>query len=141
MSLGYVYVLSNPSMPGVVKIGRSRHGASLRAKSLNNTSVPSPFVVEFEMLCVDAARAEERAHRYANKSRVAAKREFFELSVRDSVEHVINAAWVDWDGYGEQPHARYVPPPQDYPRIRTPEQIKASREWIVNLKAMLEDAE
>jgi hypothetical protein len=97
--VGYVYVLSNPSMPGVVKIGMARNGAAVRARALNCTSVPAPFVVEFEVLCLDAERAEERAHRYAGKNRVTASREFFEISVRDAVGHVIDAAWADWESY------------------------------------------
>lgn len=99
--VGYVYVLTNPAMPGVVKIGRSRHGAASRAKSLSGTSVPTSFVVAFEILCLDAERAEERAHRYAEKSRIAANREFFEMPVRDAVGHVIDAAWKDWDRHGD----------------------------------------
>jgi hypothetical protein len=84
-------------MPGVVKIGRSVGGASHRAKCLSGTSVPTPFVVEFEILCLDAEGAEDRAHRYADTKRVATRREFFSMPVRDAVGHVIRAAWADWE--------------------------------------------
>lgn len=46
--LGIVYVLSNPAMPGIVKIGRSdQKDLKQRLRSLFNTSVPLPFKVEF----------------------------------------------------------------------------------------------
>jgi hypothetical protein len=115
---GYVYVLSNPAMPGVVKIGRSHQGASARAKSLSGTSVPTAFVVEFEILCLDAEKAEDRAHRYANKSRVNTSREFFGLSVRDAVGHVIEAAWEDWQHHqDEQAKVSRTPLPALPPRV------------------------
>jgi hypothetical protein len=131
---GYVYVLSNESMPGVVKIGRSSACASGRAKQIHTTGVPTPFVVEFEILCVDAEKAEERAHRFANKSRVAAKREFFRLSVRDAVGVVVDAALVDWEGYEPvaPSHRRTWEPEPSVPC--SPERVKA---YIANLRAML----
>lgn len=134
MSMGYVYVLSNPAMPGVVKIGRATHGATARAKALHTTAVPSAFVVEFEILCLDAELAEDRAHRRANRARVATRREFFRLSVRDAVCIVIDAARVDWERLGDcQP--RYWMP--DVPVSMSPEeQESAHRRGLAHLAAI-----
>jgi hypothetical protein len=96
---GYVYVLSNPAMPGVVKIGRSYQGAHLRAKMLSNTSTPLEFVVEFEILCRDASAVEKRAHDLADSKRMSSSREFFRLHVVDAVGYVIDAAWGDWASF------------------------------------------
>ena len=44
---GYVYVLSNPVMPGLVKIGRSTRHPSDRVRELNSASgVALPFKLE-----------------------------------------------------------------------------------------------
>ena len=44
---GYVYVLSNPRMPGLVKVGCSTRPVDERVAELNSaTAVPAPFVVE-----------------------------------------------------------------------------------------------
>lgn len=46
MSKGYVYVLSNPCMPGIVKIGKTTRSVEDRANELYQTGVPEPFKVE-----------------------------------------------------------------------------------------------
>lgn len=57
-SKGYVYILSNPSMPGILKIGRSINGGKGRADALykNDTGVASPFALEFEMIFDDCRK-------------------------------------------------------------------------------------
>jgi hypothetical protein len=138
MSRGYVYVLSNPSMPGVVKIGRSAGGALHRAKCLSGTSVPTPFVVEFEILCLDAEGAEDRAHRYARKSRVATRREFFSMPVRDAVGHVIQAAWVDWDRH----ESSSIGAPKTYRHEESiPCPPEVAREHIRRIRSLLDGVE
>lgn len=139
MSKGYVYVLSNASMPGLVKIGWSGSGATHRAKSLNNTSVPSSFAVEFEIMCLDAPKAEDRAHRAAYRHRVTGRREFFRMSVRDAVCHVIDAARVDWDRLGDRKPEYWQNP---YP-VLTKEQDDARHQtglkYLRDLKARLDE--
>ena len=90
---GYVYVLSNPSMPGIVKIGHSIYGGKHRANALykNITGVPEPFRLEFEVFTQDYALIEERAHEALASARVNASREFFRCDVREAVLAVLKA--------------------------------------------------
>lgn len=44
---GWVYVLSNPCMPGIYKIGMTTTSPEVRARELSSaTGVPAPFKVE-----------------------------------------------------------------------------------------------
>ncbi len=74
---GYVYILSNPSMPGLVKIGRTIRTVDGRAVELYQTGVPTPFVVEHWVLSPDCAELELAVHAILDPHRVAAGREFF----------------------------------------------------------------
>ena len=40
---GIVYVLTNPAMPGIVKIGRTQSDLGSRLSQLYSTGVPVPF--------------------------------------------------------------------------------------------------
>lgn len=95
---GFVYVLSNPSMPGIVKIGRSARHPELRAQELYKTSsgVPEPFVLEFAIYCKeDHEGAEEWVHENVHMSRVNGSREFFRLEVNKAIEEVAHVALFD----------------------------------------------
>lgn len=80
--LGIVYVLSNPAMPGIVKIGRSdQKDLKQRLRSLFNTSVPLPFKVEFACYVekADTKNLEAALHSAFADKRVHEKREFFRV--------------------------------------------------------------
>jgi hypothetical protein len=75
---GYVYLLSNPSMPGLVKIGRTTRDPSRRAHELTSaTGVPTPFRLEGYVRTDDAVRTEAEIHRRMGAERVNRRREFF----------------------------------------------------------------
>lgn len=86
MSKGYVYILSNESMPGLVKIGRTSRAAEGRAQELFVTGVPTPFKVEESLLFPDAKRAESDLHKKLRKHRVYHGREFFRVSVDEAAK-------------------------------------------------------
>ncbi len=94
---GYVYVLSNVSMPGVVKIGRSVNGGQHRAKAIFSTGVPTPFYLEFEMLVDDAVVVEQAVHESLENCRVSSTREFFRCDVHEAIKAVMNeyASYID----------------------------------------------
>lgn len=88
---GYIYVLSNPSMPGLLKVGRCIDGGRARAKQLYQTGVPTPFIVEFELLSDEPETVEEFAHDRLHGFRVNGSREFFRTAVHDAKMAVIGA--------------------------------------------------
>lgn len=94
MSSGYVYVLSNESMPGLVKIGRSINGGEERAKAIYQTGVPTPFILEFELYTTDHEYLEQLIHDRLNDHRVNQYREFFRMDVYECISHLM-ATYLD----------------------------------------------
>ncbi len=81
---GFVYVLSNPSMPGLVKIGRTEHDPSERVSELSGeTGIPTPFKLEFSYFSADIEDLEQILHARLAPHRVSPNREFFRLPVAD----------------------------------------------------------
>ena len=88
---GYVYVLFNPAMPEMVKIGRTASASEARAHKISRaTGVPLAFVVAHEEWVPDAAGLETALHRRFRKIRVSRKREFFRLPLKDAVRALVD---------------------------------------------------
>lgn len=86
MSLeGIVYILSNPSLPGLVKIGQTTD-IKRRLSDLFNTSVPTPFKCIYAKKVDNYKEVERKLHKGLNKDRVNQNREFFRIPE----EEVIN---------------------------------------------------
>jgi hypothetical protein len=78
--MGLVYVLTNPVMPGLVKIGcTDDDDASARIAQLYTTGVPVPFQIEFAARVDDIVGVESALHRAFAPNRINPKREFFRL--------------------------------------------------------------
>ncbi len=90
---GFVYVLINPSMPGLLKIGRTNRSTDERLRELNVTAVPTPFVLAYESFFDDSALAEEFVHAYleAKGHRVSQQREFFDAPLNLVVDAILTA--------------------------------------------------
>ena len=74
----WVYVLSNPSMPGYLKIGFTSLTPEERATQLSKTtSLPLPFKVEWAFHCYNGEQLEKEVHRHLESSRIMGNREFF----------------------------------------------------------------
>jgi hypothetical protein len=90
---GWVYILSNESLEGLVKIGFSTKDPEGRARELSSdTGVPTPFTVEYEMLVENPHKCEQRIHELLDHKRVNQKREFFKCSVEDSIKSAKQSA-------------------------------------------------
>jgi len=83
---GYVYVLSNPAMPGLVKIGRTTRHPTDRVRELNSTSsVALPFNLEASVRTKYQNWTEKLLHQALDRYRLNQKREFFQLSADEAV--------------------------------------------------------
>jgi len=76
---GFVYVMSNPAMPKMVKVGMTTRTIEARARELHTTGVPLPFVVEAAIWCDDPLDTETAVHDHLLmcNHRVSESREFF----------------------------------------------------------------
>ena len=78
--MSIVYVLTNPAMPSLVKIGCTENDeANTRIAALYSTGVPVPFTIEFAAKVPDPYRVEEALHIAFAPYRINPKREFFRI--------------------------------------------------------------
>ena len=86
---GYIYILVNSSMPGVLKIGYTERDVEARAQELSNgTGVLVPFVVAYYAKCFFAPNAEAEIHSVLDRYRIAENREFFRVDIRQAIATV-----------------------------------------------------
>jgi hypothetical protein len=86
---GYIYILVNPAMQGVVKIGKTTRTPEDRAKELSvATGVPFDFHVGYEKLVKDCDLAENLIQEKLKEKRTAKNREFFTLSLKEAIQAV-----------------------------------------------------
>lgn len=84
MEYGIVYLLTNPVMPGLVKIGMTtREDMDARMKELYSTGVPVPFECQYacRVKKADCLKIEKALHTAFAPQRVNANREFFRIQV------------------------------------------------------------
>jgi hypothetical protein len=75
-----VYVLTNPAMPGLVKIGKTTQlEVDDRMRQLYGTGVPVPFDCAFACQVRDASEVEKALHLAFGASRINPNREFFRV--------------------------------------------------------------
>lgn len=85
-NLGIVYVLTNPAMPGIVKIGKTSRGSvDARLNELYSTGVPVPFECEFAGKVTDESKVEKAFHLAFGPYRINPKREFFQIEPEQAI--------------------------------------------------------
>lgn len=95
VSAGFVYVLVNSSMPGLVKIGKTTRDPTDRAEELSRvTGIATPFVMVFKQFFADCDAAETQIHHALNYSgqRVSNAREFFRVPPDEVIRVILAAA-------------------------------------------------
>ena len=81
----WVYILSNTSQPGLLKIGYTKNTPEERAKQISNaTGVALPYKVEWAFHCYDGFGLEQEVHHKLNNYRVNNNREFFQISLEEA---------------------------------------------------------
>jgi len=92
---GYIYIMTNEHMPGLVKLGYTDRSPSERATELSNfTGVPGKWVVFHKWLLDDAYANEQRLFSALRLYKIQG--EFLQLSPREAVERV-SGLLAGWD--------------------------------------------
>lgn len=85
----WVYVLSNPTTPNLLKIGYTTQTPDERAKQISNaTGVALPYKVEWAFKCFDGEQLEGEVHKKLKAFRVNNQREFFQISLSEAKEAI-----------------------------------------------------
>lgn len=87
---GWVYVISNAAMPGILKIGFSLKDPMLRAQELANTGSPHPYEVEYEVLIENPREVEQLAHKLLQKKLEGKK--WFRCSLEEAIHSIKSVA-------------------------------------------------
>lgn len=105
---GFVYVLSNPAMPGVYKIGMTTRSPMARAVELSKwTGVPADFRVEYYGEFPRPRDIEQEAHSCFDYQRVSFGREFFSEHLGAIVERIASMGPItSWES-ADAAHAVY----------------------------------
>lgn len=106
MSRGYVYCMSNPAMPDLLKIGYTERPMDERLQEANgSTWVPQEFSIVFARHVNDPNAKEQTVHRILKEKRVNPRREFFRVTA-DEVKllfELMDGSWWDPELDDEQP--------------------------------------
>jgi len=89
---GCVYILSNPSIPNLLKIGYTSKTARERAKEIDSTGVPTPFHVEYEAFVSNPKKTERKVHEILRSKRPNDNREFFECQLDEAITAIERVA-------------------------------------------------
>jgi hypothetical protein len=90
-----VYVLTNPAMPGIVKIGvTSQKDVGERLKQLYTTGVPLPFECFYACKVPKDKQVEDKLHFAFDASRINPSREFFKIEP-ERVQAILELVKID----------------------------------------------
>lgn len=84
---GWIYCISNPAMPGLLKIGMTERTPDIRLSEANtsNTWIPMPFVLEMAKRVTNPEQKEKTLHKLLEQytERINPRREFFRVTLEE----------------------------------------------------------
>jgi hypothetical protein len=89
---GWVYVITNKAMPGLVKVGYSTKDPVLRAGELGGTGIPYAYEVAFDALVEQPRDVEQLVH--ANLTHLREGKEWFRCDISTAVFEIRKCASV-----------------------------------------------
>ena len=90
---GFIYVMSNPAFPHLIKIGKTKKDPTQdRVSELNQTGVPEPFQVEYYAFVENEDALEHLTHQHFSAQRPNMKREFFNLDCAFAINTIRDLA-------------------------------------------------
>ena len=95
---GWVYILTNEAMPGLVKIGCTMQDPAIRAEELSDSAaVPIPYVVNYKALVLDPKQIEQKVYGKLDSKRLDDKREFFKCEPFEAIRSIRDTGTVKYE--------------------------------------------
>ena len=139
---GFLYALSNPSMPGLLKIGKTTNSPEQRMSELQSTGVPTAFVLEFALKVENCDTAESKAHRVLRSCREAGNREFFRCSPQFAAQKIFSTIG-EFELYFAREHfgvralaEKFRQEAEENRRVRIREELEHKQQGASELKAI-----
>jgi hypothetical protein len=103
MADGYIYCMSNESMPGILKVGMTERTPEIRLKEANSSDTwrpPTAYTIEFAKKVLNASGKEKTLHILLEQytDRIHPRREFFRVSpeeVRKFFDLMDGEMWLE----------------------------------------------
>lgn len=93
---GWLYVISSPSLPNMIKIGCTRQAVPMqRIYALSSSSLPFPFKAHCFVFSDDCFELESAMHKYFDAQRVNKDREFFAITPQQAIDALKDHFKVD----------------------------------------------
>ena len=122
---GFVYIMSNPAFPNLLKIGKSKKDPTTdRVNELNQTGVPEPFKVEYYAFVEDEDYLERVVHQKFASKRPNKNREFFSLDCVEAIDAIRQLSEVKAKIKYEEV---YYVTPEEIERFRVEQEKEAKR--------------
>lgn len=87
---GYVYILTNQSWPGVLKIGFTTSEPEKRLSEINNAGSLVDWELGYFFQCKRPYDLEQALHRHLDYCRSRSNREFFEIDMENAISLIEN---------------------------------------------------
>src|SRR5438067_159989 len=111
MAEGYIYLLVNSSMGDLVKVGKTaRHPQGRAAELSASTSIPTPFVVAYQVWVNDCDITERAIHQKLAPFRAHPRREFFRISATNAINVIQSVCGEISDPQSLPPQQTILPP-------------------------------
>ena len=86
LEVGYVYIMTNDFVPGLLKIGRTTRTPEQRAAELSGTGIPGKWMVKHSIFVPNCEHIEKITHNSLRDYRVSDDREFFNIEIQKAIE-------------------------------------------------------
>ena len=87
--MGFIYILINPALKELIKIGMTTRTPEERAKELSSqTGIPTSFYVAYETEVSDCKRLEKIIHQKLDSFRYSQNREFFSIKLKNAIHFI-----------------------------------------------------
>lgn len=85
----YIYILSNETIPNLLKIGFTSENPESRARKISKpTGVAGDFKLEFVFPCFNAHNLEKEIHIFLSSKRYKRNKEFFSITLEEAIKVV-----------------------------------------------------